>query len=274
MHKTYTQARSTYDEKLEKVENLINQKFGIVDNTLNKQKGTESKIKPYVFKGFNTRYGEDIRQYFKKHYSKLFQGKKVKTPVQQKSMNNALYTKLKIKENLLKEFKNARATSNPDQLAEEMLISLIRPIKAVSNALHQYSSEKKQEIDSTRKGTTPLAKNTKSNIEVINGGKTYDFGGYSKDYSKISLIGEGGKELEMLNNTGISLKLKKAPKLNPIQQDLLDKGKSLLITDDAFPYKISKNNEGYLELKTISTKDFSAGNQKGQKISKSVKQSI
>ncbi|WP_291960188.1 hypothetical protein [Maribacter sp.] len=279
---TYKNTQRSYEEKLEKVESMINHKFGLVDNTINKQKGIESDIKPSSFKEINKKYGAEIKDYFKNTYKKLFQGKGEKGAAEQQSMNNALYAKLKLKENLLKEFKNTRSTANPDQIAEELLLSLIRPIKAVGNSLHQYSAEKKElsknqnKLNNTSQTITeaPKAFAVKPEISIKLNGNEFAFQGYSKDYSKVLLKDAMGTPLEKANNENISLNFKSAPKLNPIQQDLLKKGKTLLMTDGKFPYKLSKGENDYLNITTVSISEFTAGKKESQKNSKSIKRSI
>lgn len=279
---TYKNTQRSYEEKLEKIESMINHKFGLVDNTINKQKGIESDIKPSTFKDINKKYGAEIKDYFKNTYKKLFQGKGEKGAAEQQSMNNALYAKLKLKENLLKEFKNTRSTANPDQIAEELLLSLIRPIKAVGNSLHQYSTEKKEiakQQSKSQQAPQPgkdiqNSFKTKPDVSLKINGTEYAFQGYSKDYSKIHLKDAMGTPLEKTNNENISLSFKSAPKLNPIQKDLLKKGKTLLMTDGKFPYKLSKGENDYLNITTVSISEFTAGKKESQKNSKSIKRSI
>ena len=278
---TYKETHKQYEEKLDNVEAIINQKFGLVDNTINKQKGTESDIKPSNFKEINKKYGAEIKEYLKGSFTKLFQGK-TDRPVEQQSMNNALSAKLHLRANLLKEFKNSRSTANPDQMAEELLLSLLRPIKAVGNSLHQYSAEKKELSNKQNKQQTtsqpikeaPKAFEVKPEVSIKLNGSEYAFQGYSKDYSKIFLKDAMGTPLEKSNNENISLNFKSAPKLNPIQQDLLKKGKTLLMTDGKFPYKLSKGENDYLNIKTVSISEFTAGKKESQKNTQSIKRSI
>lgn len=279
---TYKQTHKQYEEKLDNVESMINQKFGLVDNTINKQKNLESHIKPSTFRDINKKYGLEIKNYLKRTYTKLFQGKADKTPVEQQSMNNALSAKLKLRENLIKEFKNTRSTANPDQIAEELLLSLLRPIKAVSNSLHQYSTEtkelsKKQKNIVSQTGpekTTLDSFKIKPEVSIKLNGTEYAFQGYSGDYSNLLLKDASGKSLQMMNNKGITLDMNTAPKLNPIQQDLLNRGKTLLMTDGKFPYKLSKGENDYLNITTVSISEFTAGKKESQKNSKSIKRSI
>lgn len=279
---TYKESKKIYEEKLGKIEDAINQKFGLIDNTINKQKGQESDIKPSTFKDINKKYSAEIKSYFKNTYKKLFQGKSEKGGVEQQSMNNAIYAKLRLKENLLKEFKNTRANANPDQMGEELLLSLIRPIKAVGNTLHQYSAEKK-ELSQKQSAALPNQqpklnpvqnKVTKADFHIKVNGTAYEFKGYSKDYSKLFLQDISGNPIEKQNNKGTSLNFRTQPKLNPIQEDLLNKGKTLLMTDGKFPYKLSKDQNGHLDITTVSISEFTAGKKESQKNNKSIQRSI
>jgi hypothetical protein len=271
---TYKRTNELYEEKLVYIESLINKKFGIVDNTINKQNGQESPIKSETFSKLSTTYSREIKEYFKNSYKKLFQGKTEKTTAENKSMNNALSAKLKLKENLLKEFRNTRATANPDQIAEELLLSLIRPVKAVSNALHQYGAEAKELKQNTEPAKLkPSAYSTPEATVKVNGTQ-YSFLGYSKDYTKVLLKDAKGIHLEAENSISKKLQFGTMSKLNPIQKDLLNMGKSLVMSDRSFPYKLSKSSENDIVVTTINISEFAAGKKQSNNKTKSKSQSI
>lgn len=109
-------------------------------------------------------------------------------------------------------------------------------------------------------------------------GTSYQVIRYSDDYRALELRGADGKMFKAKNVEGLKLEPKKSLDLNPIQKELLSKGKSLMITSGTdIPYKISMNQgkgENLYDITTVSMAQFKNTNQVKATAVKSVKQKL
>lgn len=290
--KEYAELQKKYDEKVDALEYNINHNFGKVNNTIHKQQGTATDIKPEVFEKVEKKEGPTIKSFLKNSYKKLFQSEKKQSPAATQNKNNTVAAKLNLRKNLIKQLRGSQGSTNPDQLAEELILSLLKPVKGLSASMTDYNQQKNiansqransisQTQINSKKDIKPLEnlnkkeQTTLPQFKIEANGKTYSVLGYSEDYATLKLKGEDGKGYHTKNSEGLKLKPLNPLKINPIQKELLEKGKSLLITSGTdLPFKLSKNSQkgdDIYDITTVSISQFKNSNQVKASTGKSVK---
>jgi len=205
-----------------------------------------------------------------------------------------------LRKNFINQLRGQNSATNPDQLAEELILSLLKPVKGIGATIQDYRQQKKgmsvngqaapekkkeQETIPSVKPSSPvqdihgpdLPKN-QTQFRLNAHGTSYQVIRYSDDYRALELRGADGKMFKAKNVEGLKLEPKKSLDLNPIQKELLSKGKSLMITSGTdIPYKISMNQgkgENLYDITTVSMAQFKNTNQVKATAVKSVKQKL
>ena len=296
----YNELQETFDHKVDALEYKINHSFGKANNTIHKEQKTESVIRPAVFEKISNGEGSSLRELLKKSYNKVFQWTKPQSKAAEQSKNNTISAKLNLRKNFIKQLRGQNSATNPDQLAEELILSLLKPIKGLGASVQDYRHQKKglslnTRTDPKTKAEIKPAESTKGSpsahsLKSINPpknqsqfklnahGTSYQVLAYSDDYKTLELKGSDGKMFLAKNIDGLKLEPIKSLDLNPIQKELLTRGKSLMITSGTdIPYKISMNRgkgDDLYDITTVSMAQFKNARQIKATAVKSVKHKL
>lgn len=179
------------------------------------------------------------------------------------------HKKIPLRDFIKKELNATDYNSNGEKMGENLIMSLIKPLKVYNHYLNQDQKEKLQE--------GPKKENTveKETLIIKVNDKNYNFISYSDDFKKITIEDETGKRFNVQNN--ISCEFTKSPKkeFNSIELNLLNKGNVLIEKEKQNPFKIKINEEGTIVFKTITENDFLKNIQKEEKnpLEKEIKKS-
>lgn len=273
---TYNDLQKTYEEKVDALEYKINHNFGKANNSIHKEQNSESVVTPEIFEKISKKEGTTIRTLLKKSYKKLFQSTKPQSKAAEQNKNNTVSAKLNLRKNFIKQLRGQTSATNPEQLAEELILSLLKPLKGINASLTDYHQQKKNissaghsDSDKSNKmETSPSGIESNGQQHLDNRNLTvakpefslsanamkYDVIGYSEDFSKLELRAPDGKRFQAPNSKGLRINPIAELKLNPIQKELLTRGKTLMITSGTnLPYKISVNEGKGANLYDVTT---------------------
>lgn len=153
--------------------------------------------------------------------------------------------KIPLKDFINRELNTTNYSSNPDKLGEDIILSLLKPLKIYNNYVAQ------NKVDSSLKSTE---KPNKSNYSVGVNGEEFLFKNYSEDYKNIIIQDKKGQEFQIENNKNITFIIGPEKPLNSIELNLINKGKNLIASTD-IPFKIS-NQDGLIKYQTITHDDY------------------
>ena len=156
------------------------------------------------------------------------------------------HKKIPLKDFLNKELNTTNYSSNPEKMGEDIILSLLKPLKVYNN----YLAQNKLENSNGHKNES-INKNI-STLSINN--QEYKFMKYTDDFKKIVVADEKNKLFEIDNDKNINFIIPPEKKLNEMQLELIQKGKSLIIKEE-IPFKIS-SDKGVIKFQTITNKDY------------------
>lgn len=181
---------------------------------------------------------------------------------------NKFHKKIPLKDFINKELNTTNYNSNPEKLGEDIILSLLKPLKVYNNYLGQNRLEKNQGIQKENK--------IEKSYTVSINDQEYQFKNYSEDFKKIIVADSIGRELELANNKNVNFIITPEKKFNATELDLINQGKSLIQSSE-IPFKVSSEN-GVIKYQTITSDEFEKNinkmDVKNAKEIKSVKQSV
>lgn len=155
------------------------------------------------------------------------------------------HKKIPLKDFINKELNTTNYSSNPEKLGEDIILSLLKPLKVFNNYMAQNRLEKNAQ--------TIKPEDEKLYTLGING-EEYQFKKYSEDYKSIIIQDKEGKQFEVLNDKNINFIIGPEKTFNNMELDLLNKGKSLIQSSD-IPFKVF-SQDGTIKFQTITSDDY------------------
>lgn len=155
------------------------------------------------------------------------------------------HKKIPLKDFINKELNTTNYSSNPEKLGEDIILSLLKPLKVFNNYMAQNRLEKNSQTN--KPGDEKL-------YTLGINGQEYQFKKYSEDYKNIIIKDKDGKEFEIVNDKNINFIIGPDKAFNNTELDLLNKGKSLIQSSD-IPFKVSNQN-GTIKFQTITNDDY------------------
>lgn len=157
------------------------------------------------------------------------------------------HKKIPLKDFLNKELNTTNYSSNPDKMGEDIILSLLKPLKVYNN----YLAQNKLENSNNHKLNESIDKNI-ATLSINNA--EYKFIKYTDDFKKIVVADEKNKSFAFDNNKNINFIIPPEKTLNEMQLGLIHKGKSLIIKEK-IPFKILSEN-GEIKFQTITNDDY------------------
>jgi hypothetical protein len=157
------------------------------------------------------------------------------------------HKKIQLKDFINKELNTVNHSSNPEKLGEDIIISILKPLKIYNNYIGQIRQEREKKA----------LKSDKPQFTISVNQKEYQFERYTEDFKKIVISDpKSGEVYEIKNDKNFKFIVSPGKEINNIEMDLLHKGKQLLHKEKT-PFKINLNSEsGKMEYLTISEKEF------------------
>jgi len=185
------------------------------------------------------------------------------------SKKGSYNNKISLADFIKREFNTTNYNSNPEKLGEDLILSLIKPMKILSNFISQ-SSKGKEEYE-PNKSKDLLEKRNDITIEIDN--KLFFFKGYNEDFSKLIVEKEKGIFYELDNNKSFILSNPPEKSFTSVELDLLAKGKTLIVSSQNPPFKIMQEN-GQHKYMTLSKDDFTKNLSQKERNKRSQKEKI
>jgi len=169
--------------------------------------------------------------------------------------NGSYNKKIGLADFIKRELNTTNYNSNPEKLGEDLILSLLKPIKVLSNFFAQQSfTEGKKESFNT--GKDLVEKGKELVIKIDN--ESFIFKGYNENFSKIIVKNERDKKetlYELSNDKNFVISNPPERTFTSVELDLLAKGKTLVVSNHNPPFKIKQEN-GQNRYTILSQTDF------------------
>jgi hypothetical protein len=233
-------------------ENPLSKKLNLTDDeptviTVNNSDGTKKTI----VLGFEEIKPENKEDIIKRQLTELkdyINSNKVDSVEVKKG--DKYHKKIDLKDFIAKELGTINYNSNPEKLGEDLIMSLLKPLEIYNKYLNQSQLEKDQTLEKPKE---------KALYTVKINDEEFQFKKYSEDYTKLIVENKEGKSFEIENNKNINFIISPVKEFNGIELNLLQKGKTLMVSDkDGLPFKVSSNKEenGLITFQTVTNKEY------------------